>query len=118
MTAQVAEAVLPRVSGRHRDRALASARKCRAIQLPVLPPALLAALLAALHSSTDERSQDKPVPCRTGRCGRPRRPSSRVNLETLVGKDSGLSALSLLGVLRVRRGGERPPPGRRSSLTR
>jgi len=33
MTAQVAEAVLPRVSGRHRDRALASARKCRAIQL-------------------------------------------------------------------------------------
>jgi len=33
MTAQMAEAVLPRVSGRHRDRALASARKCRAIQL-------------------------------------------------------------------------------------
>jgi len=33
MTAQVAEAVLPRVSGRHRDRALASACKCRAIQL-------------------------------------------------------------------------------------
>jgi len=33
MTAQVAEALLPRVSGRHRDRALASARKCRAIQL-------------------------------------------------------------------------------------
>ncbi len=33
MSAQVAEAVLPRVSGRHRDRALASARKCRAIQL-------------------------------------------------------------------------------------
>ncbi len=33
MTAQMAEALLPRVSGRHRDRALASARKCRAIQL-------------------------------------------------------------------------------------
>jgi len=33
MTAQVAEALLPRVSGRHRDRALASARRCRAIQL-------------------------------------------------------------------------------------
>jgi len=33
MTAQMAETVLPRVSGRHRDRALASARKCRAIQL-------------------------------------------------------------------------------------
>ncbi len=33
MTAQVAEAVLPRVSGRHRDRALASARQSRAIQL-------------------------------------------------------------------------------------
>jgi len=33
MTAQMAEAALPRVSGRHRDRALASARKCRAIQL-------------------------------------------------------------------------------------
>ncbi len=34
MTAQPFEtAVLPRVSGRHRDRALASARKCRAIQL-------------------------------------------------------------------------------------
>ncbi len=33
MTAQAAEAVLPRVNGRHRDRALASARKCRAIQL-------------------------------------------------------------------------------------
>jgi len=33
MTAQMAEAVLPRVSGRHRNRALASARKCRAIQL-------------------------------------------------------------------------------------
>ncbi len=50
--------------------------------VPVLPPSLL----AALHSSTDERSQDKPVPCRTGRCGRPRRPSSRVNLETLVAR--------------------------------
>ncbi len=33
MTAQVAEALLPRVSGRHSDRALSSARKCRAIQL-------------------------------------------------------------------------------------
>jgi len=34
MAAQLLEtAVLPRVSGRHRDRALASARKCRAIQL-------------------------------------------------------------------------------------
>ncbi len=34
MTAQLLETVvLPRVSGRHRDRALASARKCRAIQL-------------------------------------------------------------------------------------
>ncbi len=34
MAAQPLEAVvLPRVSGRHRDRALASARKCRAIQL-------------------------------------------------------------------------------------
>jgi len=34
MTAQIAEtAVLPRVNGRHRNRALASARKCRAIQL-------------------------------------------------------------------------------------
>jgi len=50
--------------------------------VPVLPPALL----AALHSSTDERSQDQPVPCRTGCCGRPRRPSSRVNLETLVAR--------------------------------
>jgi len=29
-----------------------------------------------------------------------------------------VSALSMLGVLRVRRGGERPPRGRRSSLTR
>ena len=50
--------------------------------VPVLP----SALLAALHSSTDERSQDKPVPGRTGCCGRPRRPSSRVNLETLVAR--------------------------------
>ena len=34
MTAQPLETVvLPRVSGRHRDQALASARKCRAIQL-------------------------------------------------------------------------------------
>ncbi len=34
MAAQPLETVvLPRVSGRHRDRALASARKCRAIQL-------------------------------------------------------------------------------------
>ena len=34
MTAQLLETVvLPRVSGRHRDRALSSARKCRAIQL-------------------------------------------------------------------------------------
>jgi len=34
MTALISEtALLPRVSGRHRDRALASARKCRAIQL-------------------------------------------------------------------------------------
>ncbi len=34
MAAQLLETVvLPRVSGRHRDRALASARKCRAIQL-------------------------------------------------------------------------------------
>ena len=34
MTAQITQtAVLPQVNGRHRDRALASARKCRAIQL-------------------------------------------------------------------------------------
>ena len=34
MAAQLLETVvLPRVSGRHRDRALASARRCRAIQL-------------------------------------------------------------------------------------
>ncbi len=38
MTTQVAEAVLPRVSGRHRDRALASARKCRVIPAGLLPP--------------------------------------------------------------------------------
>lgn len=50
--------------------------------VPVLPPALP----AALRSSTDVRSQDQPVPGRTGRCGRPRRPSSRVNLETLVAR--------------------------------
>ncbi len=56
MTAQVAEAVLPRVSGRHRDRALASARKCRAIPTaasPALtrdasPPALNARAVAFL----------------------------------------------------------------------
>jgi len=48
--------------------------------VPVLPPALL----AALRSSTDVRSQHQPVVVRTGRGGRLRRPSTRVNLETLV----------------------------------
>ena len=54
MTAQVAEAVLPRVSGRHRDRALASARQSRAIQLKLqglteLPKIMSTCGLARLH---------------------------------------------------------------------
>ncbi len=48
--------------------------------VPVLPPALL----VALRSSTDEPSQHQPIVSQAGRGGRPRRPSSRVNLETLV----------------------------------
>jgi len=46
----------------------------------VLPPALL----AALRFSTDVRSQGQPAVGRTGWSGRPRRPLTQVNLETLV----------------------------------